>query len=473
MARTNVVDKALKFGQSVFTSALRRRGVGNENSSSFMQDYSPLWVNYFNKKEYQYIYELNPVLKGIIDTKARASSNVVRLVKELKTGDILDTNTTNKDAQRIYKLIKKPNPFQSEFEFFNQRKVNHEIFGNSYTYGMTPEGISTVNFRTLQNLINLPSQYTKAIHTGAVFDQLNIKGIVDKYVVQVGIIKKEIEPEFILHRNDVNISGFVGSMTHTELGVTNGRSRLQSLMMPLSNIQRAFESRNVIITRRGALGIFTSDMKDAGATYPLTDEEHEKAQAALGKYGTLSDQDMFVLTRVPLKYQHITQSVKELGLFEEIATDTMLVATSFGVPEILVKLYIKGATFENQQSSVRRMYNETLIPEGNDDNEAINGFLKTRDFGYEIINSYDHVDALQENKKEEADRRKINYEVGFGLFKADAITLNEWLKMVDMPPVKHGEIRITNMTPDQVALLLGQININADTEPANEPAVTE
>ena len=234
-----IVTKVLQFGQKALTSALLRRGFRNDNQGTVVRDFSPRWLGHFNKKQYQYIYELSPILKGIIDYKARASANVKRFVKDLGTGEILMPDTTDKGALKIYNLLKKPNPYQSEFEFFNQRKVNFEIFGDTYMYASMPEGFRKVSFLDITNLINLPSQYTRQIHTGKVLDQTSLDGIVSKYQLEAGMLKRDFDPSTILHRNDINISGFSGNAMNNDFGVTSGGNRLESLMMPLSNIQRS------------------------------------------------------------------------------------------------------------------------------------------------------------------------------------------------------------------------------------------
>jgi hypothetical protein len=146
----------------------------------------------------------------------------------------------------------------------------------------------------------------------------------------------------------------------------------------------------------------------------------------MAKYGTLEGQSQFFFSPMPLNVVTVDQDVMKLGLFEEIATDAMVVANAYGVPEILLKLYIKGATFENQEASLRRLYQSTLIPEAEDDMIALSSFLGLDDTDWCIMADFDHVACLQESEKVRAEKVDKEKRVAMEEFKLNLITEDEY-----------------------------------------------
>jgi hypothetical protein len=147
---------------------------------------------------------------------------------------------------------------------------------------------------------------------------------------------------------------------------------------------------------------------------------------AMRKYGMLENQSQFFFSPVPLTAVAIDQDVAKLGLFEEIATDAITVCNAFGVPEILLKMYIKGSTFENQEASVRRLYQGTLIPEAEDDMIAMNNFLGLDNTDWKIVPCFDHVAALQESEKVKADADNSRKTTAMNEYSKGLITIDEY-----------------------------------------------
>ena len=202
----------------------------------------------------------------------------------------------------------------------------------------------------------------------------------------------------------------------------------------------------------------------------MDDEEKKEVQEDLKtNYGFMEDQDQFMVTRHSVKVHHVDQDVRKLGLLNEIASDGMAVAERYGVPEILVKLYMKGATFENQESSERRMYQNTTIPESEDNLEDLNAWLKCREFGYEYIGSFDHIPVLQENLKDRSEIDKNKSDQYEKMFLRGAITYNRWLAAVGEPQVEAdwAKKRITEMTEEEIQKIKGNYTINDSLDKPN------
>jgi hypothetical protein len=375
------------------------------------------------------VYQSNPVLKAVIDIKARESANMKVVVENIKNGEIEPIDTRKDIPAAIYRLFQKPNPIKTTWDFWFERKVLREATGNSFTYANFPTsfGKSPTNIKTL---FNAWPQFMEFKLAGKFFEATEIDEIVKEWVFKMGDYKKTWTPDQVLHQSEPSTSP-----TFDKLII--GHAKALSLIKPLTNIDMAYESRNVIIKGRGMRGIISSGKGDMDGTIPLLEDEKELVEKAMEKYGTLEEQIQFLFSSVPLKYQAIDQDVRKLGLFEEIATDGMIIANVFGVPEILLKLYLEGATFENQEASLRRLYQGTLIPEAENDLAGLNDFLGLNQTDWRIKGYWDHIPALQKSEKDKAESNQRISIYSLSLFKAGAITLNTWLDSIGMKPIKQ------------------------------------
>jgi hypothetical protein len=338
---------------------------------------------------------------------------------------------------------------QSTFEWLRQFKVNFEVFGNGYSYASIPIGFeSRFDYKDITVINNLPPYAITPVLTGDWLEAETREEIISSYRLRAFNGKtKTLPTSKVFHANSENI--------RIDEHFTEGVSDLLALKKPISNIDKAYESRNIMITKRGALGILTSDAKDdALGTVPLKDDEVEDVQERFKKYGLLEDQYQQIISPVPLKYQKMAMSVKDLMLFEEVESDAIAIANAKGVPELLVKYYIKGGTFNNLDASEKRLYDSTIIPESNDFLIGLNHFLNTEENGIELLGSFDHLNILQINKKEEAETRKLKHEVAMAAFRSGAITYNDYLAEIDMPPDELiGDLRIWDLSDDQRAAI--------------------
>lgn len=405
--------------------SMLRRAPGFLNYMWFTDQ--PYWQNLRGLSSLFEWYHTNPVFYSIVMIKARAYSNVRIIIRNKYTGEDEDPVKTRKPfARKLYALLDKPNVLQSRWEFFMQRKIFEEVCGNSFTYGNFTLGLKPT-IDNVQALWNVWPAYMQFQLGGKYFEATQIDEVVKEWKFEYGGYKKSWTPFEILHKNKPN--------TRIEDGLIFGRSPAHSLIRPLSNIDMAYESRNVIMRNRGMRLMITSNKGDASGAIPLNDDEKLVVEKEMKRYGTLENQSQFFFSTMPLTVTAIDQDVQKLGLFEEIATDAMTCCNAFGVPEILLKLYIKGATFENQEASVRRMYQETLIPEAEDDMIALGNFLGLADTDYVLIPDFSHVAALQESEKQKAERDKTEKDVAMSEFKAGLITLEEYRTRMGYGPM--------------------------------------
>lgn len=397
-------------------------------TSTYITKGTPVWKNFSELIYLLDCYYSNPIVQAVINTKVEAFANIRFSVKDLESGEIVPLEEYDKDDGKLNQLISQPNPLQSTTEWLTQLKVNKEIFGNSYTYASIPSGFRFKSYKDINVLNNLPSYCVTPELTGNWLEATTKEEIIKQYVLNdLNGVKRDLPTNTIFHTNNANVK--------LDKNFTEGVSNLIALKYPISNIEAAYESKNVMIRKRGALGILSSDQKDdAVGTVPLGDKDIKKVQDSFKKYGLMDDQYQQIISHVPLKYQKMAMSVKDLMLFEEVSHSGIAVCHGFGVPEDLVKYYIKTGTLGTDSNvSEKRLYDSTTIPESADFMNGLNNFLKTKNEGIELLGTFDHVKVLQKNKKEEAEVKKLNTQAGIEAFKIGAITYDDLLACMDMP----------------------------------------
>jgi hypothetical protein len=412
-------------------------------------------------------YRENPVLSAVINRKAEYASNAIIKVRNVKNGEIftdkeyLENKNIDPIVRNMFKLKNNPNPLQSTKEFLALRSIFKDVFGNGYIYANSAN--SRITIKDVAFMWHVWPQWMKPELTGKYFDQLNESDIIKLWKWEQGTFKKEFNVDEILHRKEPNIRLIENS------DLVLGESRQISIAWALSNIKIAYESRNVIAKHRGMNAIISSDMKDGFAgSMPMSDTEKEEVQEDLKeRYGFLHNQHRWMVTRQNVKVTPIDQDVRKLGLLNEIASDAMIVAERYGVPETLIKLYQKGATFENQDTAERRMYQNTTIPEETDFWNDINVWLKCREFGYEYLVCFDHIPVLQEDMKQKSDTNKIISAQYKEMFLAGAITYNQWLQAVGLPLREDGNRYITQMSMEEIQKIKGNYTINNSLDKTN------
>lgn len=378
-------------------------------------------------------YHSNPVFYSIVMIKAKAYANMRIKVINRNTGKEEDPIKTRVPiAKKLYRLFREPNLLQNTWEFWMQRKIFEDVAGNSFTYGnfssvMQPN-ITSIADQGLWNVWPAGMKYKLG---GKFFDATELKEIIKGWEFEVGNYKKTWEPHEILHINKPN--------TDYRDSEIFGRSPAYSLHRPLSNIDMAYEARNVIMANRGMRGIISSNKGDASGKVAMNKKEKDKTHQMVKDYGFLQAQKQWMISDVPINVTMVDQDVNKLGLFDEIATDGIICCHGWGVPELLLKLYLKGSTFENLEASMRRLYQETLIPEADNDISGISKFLKLEDTDWMLISCFDHVAALQESERKRAEAHEIKVRTLLAELAAGALTMDEYRMETGRPKLEKKE----------------------------------
>lgn len=420
---------------------LNRFAFNSNQSNNVLGNYmvgwdKPTWVSLSEPKHFEEAVRFNPVLKGAINILATAASNAKKIAIDINTGEEIPWIENDNAIKKAYQLIElRPNPLQSAREFRFQGVFYNKTFGNRYVNVLMPLGFdSEIDLLNIDALWNLPSQFMEVRTTGKIYNQNSIEGIISEYARTNVSPAEKYEPKHIIHFNEVNIS--------SEQATVMGISKIEVLRNPLTNIQAAFEAMNSILTSRGMQGIISVDSKDGQGTIVPLDPNTKKEVDDKFKndYGLLNGQNPFLISPIPLNYIKTAMNSSEMGIYKEFSNNAIIVNNELGVPPELGKTYVEGATYENQVQSVRRLYQDTVIPMITDEDKYMSWRLNTYKYGFEIQSTWDHIPALQSAFKEKAAAINLKGRTAKDAWSENIITRNQYLEMIEQPIVEGGDV---------------------------------
>jgi phage portal protein BeeE len=418
-------------------SFFSKAGISRQTINSYNYQYlidKPAWLILSNKSQYREAVASNPVLYGCIDILASAAANGKKYLVDLDGKEIQwsDKRPAVQNAYRLFVL--RPNPLQSAKEHYFERKFMFYTYGNNFVYLNNPLGSFATDILTVRTMYNLPSEYVDVKQTGLLYDQVDIEGIISEYCLTNYEPVKSYKPSQVIHFNDINTSNIGNSII--------GSSRLENLKYPITNTQLAFEAMNVILKSRGMQGIIKANNKDAtGTQIPMSEKEKKEIDKTFKtEYGILDNQKQYLISYSDIDYIKTIMNAQELGIYQEFSNNAMIISNGLGVPPELYKTYMAGATFENQIQAVRRLYQNTVIPSVENDDQYYTERLRMREYGFELRTDFSHVEALQEARKEKAVALSMNVNSADKSYMSNMITRNQYLELIDMEPVAGGDI---------------------------------
>lgn len=334
------------------------------------------WVT-INENEHN-IYLTTPELKLVIDRLALMFSNGHWRHLD-RDGNIIENSP-------FVERLEDPNVFQSRNEFLFQWFVQRSIYANTFMYQLVGSSLQEVPTA----LWNLSPSRISVVRTGNIWSATEIEELVEKYIFNMVRENKTDEvftPEEIIQF----------SMPNSEdplLGV----SPLNAIRMPLSNIRAAYGYLNTISTKKGAIGVWSSDAKDQLGSVQLTPEEEQKVTQQLTKtYGIGDHQSSVAVSSKALKWNAASYPTKDLLLPEQIDANKRAIIDLYGANDNMFSRE-KGSTFTNVEQGERLAYQDTIIPIAID---LANGLAKRwglLDKGEKLELTYDHIPVLKEHK---------------------------------------------------------------------------
>ena len=299
------------------------------------------------------------------------------------------------------------------------------ITGNAYVYADTEPMFSKALYKYCERYFVLPSQDVFAeLDFAKPFTEDKVKYYTCTYLNQVRRIPKEL----ILHIKD--------SQDYDEV-TFKGFPRLWSQKYTLANLVAVYEARNVIYTKRGALGAIISGKSDQDGTQPLTPKEIENLQEKFqNNYGLRHDKNQLLISEAPINYVQFGKSISELQPFEETLQDAIQIAGIFGVNKELIPRK-DNSTFSNQRSAEIDCYSNVVMPLVNEFLEKFSNWSGLYDDGLYLSADFSQVDILVANRKEREEKNRIISEKCKMEFNMGIITLNDWRTQLDMDRIEE------------------------------------
>lgn len=434
MADGNILERTFYSLSNFFgrMSGINRSGVNRFNYQHLID--RPAWLSLSNASEYREAVSRNPVLFGCIDILATAAANGKKYLVDLK-GDEIPWDMKKQGIENARRLfVERPNPLQSVKEFNQEHYYMFFTFGNNYVYLNNALKNIETDIVTVKTMMNLPSEYVTVKQTGKLYDQIDLEGIIELYSLINTKPVKEFFPDKIIHFNDINTSAIGNSII--------GTSRLENLRYPITNTQLAFEAMNVILKSRGMQGIISANNKDAtGTQIPMRQDAKNEIDATFKTdYGIRENQKQFLISYSDIRYTKTIMNSRELGIYDEFTNNAMIISNAFKIPPELYKTYTRGATFENQVQAVRRLYQDTIIPLVENEDQYYTERLAMRKYGFELRTDFTHIPALQDAFMDKAEALAKNTTSAETSYNNNVITWNQYLELIDLKPVPGGDI---------------------------------
>lgn len=385
-----------------------------------------LWLGE-NCIDFHYAYFNCPPLSAIINRKAKAYVNGEPYVINTE-GKAKDKESNSLIAQKIKNLMQQPNRLQSRDQFEAQNYIFTQLYGYCVVLAMKPVGFP---FYEATELWNIPPHMISINEQQGLFYRnagLGVESIrltwggasVDLPLDNVAIIK-DIMPSFE--------------------SVVIPDSRVRTLKMPINNIIGAYESRNMLINSRGALGMITNQTQDASSFINLKEGEKKELHQDFKKmYGLRRGQSEMIITSANLKWQPMVLPTKDLMLFEEIEDDGNRICDAYDFPPELFARMKGGTTFSNMATASRNLYQDAIMPECRNIYSQWNKIFEADKYKLEIGRDYRQLPALQAANKEEAEAKLRMVQALQIDFRNDVITKNEWRVATGRDPIEGGDV---------------------------------
>jgi hypothetical protein len=380
-----------------------------------------------------------PPVNAIINRKAQAYINGKTWILNTQ-GKAKGKESFGEAANKIKALMAKPNPLQSWKQFEAQGYIYQQTFGFNIILSIKPVGFKE-NIDA-KSLWNIPPSMLDIEETNKLFYQTDITGIIKQIVLNYKGVRVPVRVEDLYFMKDFTPS--FNSLVIPE-------SRICALALPINNIIGCYESRNVLINYRGALGILSHDPGTGQyGSLPIANEDKEELQSDFARYGLKNRQWQFIITSAALKWQQMGVATKDLMLFEEIEDDIMRICDSYNYPYQLMSS-AKGTTYANVKEGKQLLYQDAIIPEAESMYEQWNNFFGTSAYNITIDKDYTHIAVLQEDQVQAATARKTRNDALLIEYQNDLITMNRWLELNGEDPREDGNVYYSQVKATQNA----------------------
>jgi len=332
--------------------------------------YSFLDQNGFtNSTKYLELSLNNPVLLSIIALRCKIYSQM----------KITHLNASNKpiDNSPIIKLLKQPNYFQSQEDFFFQQMWFLSATGTNLTYKVNAlqETKSIYNLIPSETNLNNTHKVKSFISTKAELEDYGEKKIIYTLEGQTFNIKiKDLIPTYDL-ANGLTVNSLMSSP-----------SRLKGISKTIENIEENLLSKNVNLKMSQK---YLMASQGDGNAVQIQQKDREDITKKISAKSLL-------ITNANIKAQHLVSDMKKLFLDEQFSNDALTCLLAFDMSKDILNYFSNGSsTFDNKEKAMLDYVQNSIQ---NDANNTMNSFASSFgliDKGESLKASYDHLPVMQ------------------------------------------------------------------------------
>ena len=312
----------------------------------------------------------NPVLMAIC-----AIRSIVYAQMEIKhvnsSGKIIENSP-------IVKLLKTPNYFQSQNDFFYQQMWFLSTSGTNLVYQQ--KAFSNELPKSIYNLIpsevdlNSAHKVSKFITTLAekkAFGERAIKYKLDntEYLLKLS----EIIPLYDLSNGLINNSFFTSP------------SRVKGISRILQNIDENLRSKNMNLKMSQK---YLVQNKGDGNESQIQDDDRKDIYSKLERQST-------IITNTSIDAKHLVSDMKRLYLDEQFADDANKCLLAFEMNKNILNYFAKDSTFENQNQGLISWVQNSIQTTATNTMNSLSQQWGLFEKGEKLIASYDHLAFMQ------------------------------------------------------------------------------
>lgn len=399
-----------------------------------------------------------PPVSAIVQRKAQAHINGKTWVLNTQ-GKAKEKEANGEVATRLKTLMARPNALQSWTQFEAQMKSFLLLFGFCPILVVKPVGFDATYARSLWIL----PPWLLEIEESDVLFYTTKENLIKSIKITYRGRTSSIDPDFVFIVKDFSIG--LDSMVIPE-------SRIKSLSLPIKNVIGAYQSRHVLIKRRGALGILSNGGKDTIGQLPLDEEEKKRVQDELTRYGLMGNQWQVIVTSAALQWQQMGYPTKELMLFEEVEGSTMAISDRLGYEYRLLGQE-KSASYNDINEAKKQLYIDHVIPEACNIYEQLNNLFELAKYNLKMEKDYSHLAILQEDEVKKTAARYNRARAMTIEFQNNVITLNEWRVANGDDPINEDWGQMYYFQLKEKGIVFGSANAgnsnsNSDNENENQ-----
>jgi len=427
---------------------------------------SDIYFSYSGLDDIITAYESCPPVYSIINKQSYAFVNGETKIMTV-AGKGKGTEANNAWAQKVRKLLKRPNPLANWKQFEAQYTIYVRLFGFCVIIPIKPAGFPVEDATSLW----IVPPYMCSIKESKKTPFNMKKGWFESITVKYGEEKttfSNIEDLIILR--DIT-PGFKSSPLPG--------SPIKPLQQNINNLIGIYNSKGTLINYRGALGILTPEIDPQGEI-TMDPEEKEDVELGLMQYGLRSGQSKFIISNTALKWQQMGVPYRDLMLTEWAEDDTMVLCDALVYPyKLLANNQSSSLNGTEVEAFKKQLYQDFVMPFACMIYEQLSEAFHASENSCIILKDYSHVPALQEDRLKQAQTRVQRNNALQVEFYNNMLTLDRWCELNDELPVPGelkakdgrsiGSLRYYELAAEGIAFgkAGASINIAQDTQAAD------